>query len=348
MTMLRLDVLIFDIDGVLVDVSASYRDATRRAVQLYLESALGLARSDAELISRADVAAFKLAGGFNNDWDLTTGLLEYFVAMLDAPALPHTTPRTCGEVIAFLRQAGKHVHTTVESLHAQKNIRAFAETLRAAGGGLAAVRQILGARNAHLIFAEGEVCGRNLVKRIFEEVYLGEKLFRKEYGDARLVYHDDGLIHHEHLIPNPQSLISLRQRVLLGIATGRPRVQARYALEHFNIREHFRALVALEDIYAAEERLAARRNLSKPHPFTLLEAARRITTRKRARCAYIGDTPDDIRAANAAKRQMDFVAIGCLAAAEDQEALRREFERVGADVIVEHPDALMELVKQKT
>ncbi|MCI0478267.1 MAG: HAD hydrolase-like protein, partial [Anaerolineales bacterium] len=108
-------------------------------------------------------------------------------------------------------------------------------------------------------------------------------------------------------------------------------------------------LVALEDILAAEISRSVqndrRISLSKPHPFALLEAVRRITAKERVRGAYIGDTPDDIRAANAAKHEMDFVAIGCLAAAEDKDALRREFERVGADVIVAHPDALAELIE---
>ncbi|MCI0477053.1 MAG: hypothetical protein L0Y55_12460, partial [Anaerolineales bacterium] len=165
MTMRRLDVLIFDIDGVLVDVSESYRDAVRRTAQLYLQAVIGLPPCDGELVSRADVAAFKLAGGFNNDWDLTTGLLRYFVAMLDAQPTPRATTETSTEIIAFLRQAGRQIHTTVESLRERKNIRAFAAQVRAAGGGLAAVRQILGARNDHLIFADGEVRGANLVKR---------------------------------------------------------------------------------------------------------------------------------------------------------------------------------------
>ena len=73
--MLKLDLLLFDIDGVLIDVSASYRDAIRLTVQTYLQDVVGLAPSPDELVSREDVAAFKLAGGFNNDWDLTTGVL---------------------------------------------------------------------------------------------------------------------------------------------------------------------------------------------------------------------------------------------------------------------------------
>jgi HAD superfamily hydrolase (TIGR01548 family) len=347
--MLQLDVLIFDMDGVLIDVSASYRDAVRQSAQLYLEAVMGLPPCADDLISREEVAAFKLAGGFNNDWDLATGVLQYFVAMLDAPPATRPPPETLPEISALLRQAGRQISATVETLRQRKDMLSFADTLRTRGSGLEAVRNLLGNRNDHLLFAKGDLRRTNLVKRLFEEIYLGEDLFREEYGESSIFHHGAGLIHHERLIPNPQTLIALSQRVALGIATGRPRRQAIYALERTGILKQFRALVTLEDILAAEISRSARNgrgvSLSKPHPFALWEAVTRITP-ARVRGAYVGDTPDDVRAANAAKREMDFVSIGCLAAAEDQAALRRELERVGVDVIVEHPDELVELIEQ--
>jgi HAD superfamily phosphatase len=350
--MLKLDVLIFDIDGVLIDVSESYRSAIRQTVQIYLETVMGLAACDGELVAREDVAALKLAGGFNNDWDLTAAIVKYFLAMLDAP-YPHSIlPASMtgeGGIVAFLRAAGKPITTSVETLRQRKNIRAFADALREHGGGLAAVHNLLGDRNDHLLFAEGDPRGTNLVKRIFEEIYLGEELFRAEYSEPPLIHRGDGLIRRERLIPNLQSLIALSRRVALGIATGRPRHQATYALEAAGIAKYFRALVTHEDVVDAEQKLfqasGQRITLSKPHPFTLLEAVTHIT-RERVRAAYIGDTLDDVRAANAAKAEMDFVSIGCLAPWEDKPAMRREFERIGADVIVEQPDELVEWIEK--
>ncbi len=54
-----------------------------------------------------------------------------------------------------------------------------------------------------------------------------------------------------------------------------------------------------------------------------------------------------MRAANAAKAEMDFVSIGCLAPWEDKPAMRREFERIGADVIVDQPDELIDLIEKE-
>ena len=340
--MLKLDVLIFDIDGVLIDVSESYRSAIRQAAQMYLEQVVGLTPYDGELVSREDVAALKLAGGFNNDWDLTTAIVKYFLSMLDAP-YPHPSPPPSatgeGEIVAFLHTAGKPITTSVETLRQRKDIPAFAARLRAQGGGLAAVRQILGDRNDHLLSAD-------LVKRIFEESYLGEEFFRAEYGEPPLAHRGDGLIRRERLVMSKAALQQIAARVALGVATGRPRHQATYALETAGIAPYFRSLVAHEDAVAAEqehfESTGQRVSRGKPHPFMLIEAARRITP-QRARAAYIGDTLDDVRAANAAKSEMDFISIGCLAPWEDKETMRREFERVGADVIVEHPDEIKDL-----
>jgi len=58
--------LVFDLDGVLVDVSQSYRQAI-------LDTVRHLGGGD---LSPADVQALKDEGGFNNDWDLSSELLR--------------------------------------------------------------------------------------------------------------------------------------------------------------------------------------------------------------------------------------------------------------------------------
>lgn len=313
-------------DGVLIDVSDSYRTATRATVQFYFERLLGLTPFAGDLVSRDDVTALKLAGGFNNDWDLTTALIKYFLSLIDVQP---------SSLLA------------VAELDRRKDLATFARQVAAQGGGLSAVQKILGATNDHVLFAAGDVRTTNLVKRIFEELYLDEKLFQQAYGEPRRWIHADGLIHREKLIPRRETLVALSEHVGLGIATGRPRAQALFALDAAGIAHLFRTVVTLEEVNAAEkkyfEETGTQISLSKPHPFPLLACARKIGG---ARVAYVGDTPDDIRAANAAKREMHFVSIGCLAVADDQNKLRREFERVGADVIIEHPHELIEFIKK--
>ncbi len=66
-------------DGVLVDTDASYIEAVLRTVQWLLVHDAGIA-DDGPAVSRADVRAFKLTGGWNNDWDLSAALYRWLLA----------------------------------------------------------------------------------------------------------------------------------------------------------------------------------------------------------------------------------------------------------------------------
>lgn len=57
--------LLFDMDGVLVDVSCSYRKAVQETVAVFT----------GKLIAEETILEYKSRGGFNNDWDLTERIL---------------------------------------------------------------------------------------------------------------------------------------------------------------------------------------------------------------------------------------------------------------------------------
>lgn len=74
---MNVDAVILDIDGVLVEVSDSYR----RAIVESLEHVYG------ESIEYEHIQLFKDAGGFNNDWDLTYAAALYLLARREKPEL---------------------------------------------------------------------------------------------------------------------------------------------------------------------------------------------------------------------------------------------------------------------
>jgi HAD superfamily phosphatase len=67
---MQVDAVVLDVDGVLVDVSESYRRAIVESVE----------RVYGETIPKAGVQSFKEAGGFNNDWELTDAAALYVLA----------------------------------------------------------------------------------------------------------------------------------------------------------------------------------------------------------------------------------------------------------------------------
>ena len=64
------DAVVLDVDGVLVDVSQSYRRAIVDTLQVIYD----------ETIPKSDIQQFKNAGGFNNDWELTDAAALYILA----------------------------------------------------------------------------------------------------------------------------------------------------------------------------------------------------------------------------------------------------------------------------
>lgn len=74
---ISVDAVVLDIDGVLVDVSESYR----RAIVESIAYVYG------ETIEKESVQSFKNAGGFNNDWELTYAAALYVLSVRKNPAL---------------------------------------------------------------------------------------------------------------------------------------------------------------------------------------------------------------------------------------------------------------------
>ncbi|NVL93567.1 MAG: HAD hydrolase-like protein [Desulfobacterales bacterium] len=144
-----------------------------------------------------------------------------------------------------------------------------------------------------------------------------------------------------------ESLSILTNRVKMGIASGRPKAEAILGLRNFRIDRFFRSLVVLEDCEAEQERIlkleGKRVNLFKPNPFSIIKAVRQINP-TRVRCAYVGDLPDDIEAANRAKSEIDIISAGCLGPYRDKERARKRFLEMGADLIINGVDDLVSLI----
>ncbi|UCD71501.1 MAG: HAD family hydrolase [Syntrophobacterales bacterium] len=345
---LHVEIVIFDMDGVLIDVSKSYRESIKRTVALYLKRALGLKGYETSLVSDADIVTFKEIGGLNNDWDVTTGLLYYFISLLEGeePQDAHTMG-SMDEVISFLRKNRGRIRGGVRDIIEKKDIPRFQQHTKRLGTGLEAIKRALNSRKTRFIFGTGDLKVDNLVKRIFQEIYLGPH-FKTIYHVPPRFYSGRGFFERERLMVKRGSLSILSKRVKMGIASGRPKAEAILGLKKFGIKQYFRSLVTLEDCEAEQERIftlkGKRMNLFKPNPFSIIKAVGQIS-QGRVRCAYVGDIPDDIEAANRAKREIDIIAMGCLGSHMDKDRARKRFLEMGADLIIEGVDDLVSFIQ---
>jgi HAD superfamily hydrolase (TIGR01548 family) len=295
--------LVFDMDGVLVDVTGSYREVARQTVVLYLSCVLGADIQDNGFITRSDVAAIKKSGGLNNDWDLTDAILDTYLT--HALQVSHESSlisklRTAGQMADDHRVLGelRFVMKSVD-LSALENLVCERKAPQ-----LFSARSKKGGRSSPFLCNHGDVKTGNLSKRIFQEVYLGWDLFREIYGEEPIFHRDAGYIGRERMIPTHAELDALAGNHVLAIATGRPAVEARYALDRFDMGRFFQALVSEDDVVEAESHTGE--SLRKPNPFSLHLCTERsgcggVDTRY-----YVGDMPDDMIAA----RRAGMIALG--------------------------------------
>jgi len=345
--LMDLDILIFDMDGVLIDVSNSYRNTIQKTVDLYLGTCLSFKGKSKNLATKEDIALFKAASGFNSDWDLTSGLLHYLLSLSKLPAFSkHPEFSSILESVSFLRSKSSHIPNETDTLYEEKNVASFTKKVKALGGGLKGVRKVLGSSWEGWLFQSGDLSRTNLIKRIFQEIYLGNQ-FSVFYRLPRLFYRGQGHYLQERLLISGRILKTLRKRIRLGIASGRPRYEAELALKRFRLLPYFNSVVTLDECDEEEARIfrstGKRVRCSKPHPYSLLKVAEEIGI-PNPRCGYLGDVADDMRAAQAAKKELQIFAIGFLGSPTKRKAIKESLIKTGADLVIEHPRELLQLI----
>lgn len=336
--------LIFDMDGVLVDVRSSYRQVVIQTVQFYLGDCLGLALPPG-LVTPALVETCKLMGGFNNDWDLTAGLIGYFLTHLPSAPEPAAPVADLDAILACLAQTPMPADAASRLQAAADRLDSLTGAVRQAGGGLPGLRQVMGVRNQHLVFYAGDLATTNLVLRLFQEIYFGPTLFMRFFAVAPRFRRTAGLVDTETRLVNPATLAALAQAFRLGIATGRPRAEAAYALDRLGLAAFFEVCVTHDDVAAAEAMAAqagAAVRLGKPSPWPLLAASAQLDPAGSLAAAYLGDTPDDMLAALRARAARPFLAIGVSAVGGD--AQRAHLLAAGADLVLPTVDDLLALI----
>jgi phosphoglycolate phosphatase-like HAD superfamily hydrolase len=176
----------------------------------------------------------------------------------------------------------------------------------------------------------------NIIKQLFQEIYLGGILFPAIYGFKPRFWNGEGLIHQESLLIERSILKRLAEGRFLAIATGRPRVEADYTLDHFTIREYFQMVITLDDCTLEERKVFKERgeriSLSKPNPF-MLDLIPRLAGKEFIECYYLGDTPDDMLAAHSS--QTGYRGVGVVLSSPDRTSLRTELLKAGADHIID-------------
>ncbi len=360
--------IIFDFDGVLVHTSQSYRQTIRKVVDYYFLEILDLEGERGKLVTLGDVQRFKDTGLYNNDWNLTYTIITYYLGVLmrrlqERRILQDFTKRfgdirfsevssflqILGEVGGFLKRHGLNATELIgvkddsgigiESLLTRvrlENQSSLETTLKlilpqAGGKQLALIRKMI----------PYNLEEPDLLKRLFEETYLGTALFSKFYGVAPIFKFDESYLEKEIFIPTKETLDVLRSRFgKFAIYSEKPRDQGTYLLEKNNFMEYFdgNGCIFQEDLFESEEiprGTGESVQCGKPNPAFLIKMVEKLAGRART-VAYVGDGIADALLVRNARLQglSNTLFCGVLSSSQYPDQLFPKFMENGADAVM--------------
>jgi HAD superfamily hydrolase (TIGR01548 family) len=306
----KLDTIIFDMDGVLLDITESIRRVNSLSVAFYLREVMGIAAPD-DLITSADIERFKNAGGFNDDWDLTYALVLYYLVKY------HESPENDA------------VTLTVTGL----TLARYAFKVGERGGGLVAAEEFL--LGKFMPRDRGDIerqYNKTKIRKVFQELYGGD-LTKRLYGFEPTIYTGRGYAYNDKVLLD-QSLIPTD--VKIAMQTGRTYEEAAIGVEFCELQERI----------PESHWITKRDGYHKPDPGGLRTLARKLDTTGAG--IYIGDTLDDlrtVRALNESGKVAPFL-IALVLTGPAGEANRKLFERNGADVIGDNVNEVLKWINE--
>ncbi|RLI90996.1 MAG: hypothetical protein DRO89_04815 [Candidatus Altiarchaeales archaeon] len=326
-------IIIWDIDGILIYVGDSYRKTIVNTVQYYFSECLGL-KLNKYLINRATTQEFKLAGGFNDDWELTYAVILCYLSKLisNLDRKPDLEPHS-GDLDEMLERL-RYLGSTYPGDPLRLDLKKITRRIEEYGGGLDATEKTLMEFFGEDLKIAKKFFFPELIKRIFEEIYLGKDLFCDKYKEQPRFFKGEGLILNERPLVDLKTLLELRRKYYFGIVTGRERFEAELGLKN-NFGKIFRP-----DLMVTREDTEAK----KPAPEPLLKCKKRICKKYKlgedAGAIYVGDSIDDLKAA----RNANFYFIAILsgtANARERDILRKKFHEMMSDLVIDDAKELL-------
>jgi HAD superfamily hydrolase (TIGR01548 family) len=230
-TMSKIDAIIFDCDGVLVDVSKSYDLAIKQTTKYVLEK---FAKIRSIPISAQIISGFKATGGFNDEVDVTYASILSLVA---AKRLGIDAKKFINIVIKNADATG--IVSVEKFLASITDISDMQNKLKYPG--------------PH---------STNLLYQIFDQMFYGKNLYKKIFC-KQSQFKSKGLIENDIVIVQKNLLNTLKNRLTpkIAIVTGRGAESTKYSLGELFYKFDISSSVFLED---------HPRKLAKPNPKPLV------------------------------------------------------------------------------
>jgi HAD superfamily phosphatase len=303
------DCVLFDIDGVLVDIRKSYNAAIKETVEYMLKFIIG--SSFRTLVTDQIILKFRQSGGFNNDMDTS------YVITLAILANP---PKNILQGRKFLAKVAENSdesgYISVEKFLAIYDIDKWKKVLTYP----APVKD-------------------SMLARVFDEIFYGPNLFRKQ-DHLEPKYRTTGrpLIKNDRLAVTAKTMKKLNKifKGNLAIVSGRSRLAAEYSLH--SIIKYFNsdACVFLED---------KQRKYAKPNPYAVKHAMKVMSART---AVYVGDSVEDLLMARRAEKETGakIAFVGIYGNSSEPHKTIDKFKQEGVETIIRSVNQLPNIINK--
>ena len=230
----NIDSIIFDCDGVLIDITKSYDETIIKTVQYVLENFAKI--NDIIKVNFKIIDGFKATGGFNDEVDLAYAVIISFVA---AKKLEKDPMKFIFTVIENSDSSG--IKSVENFLKKQTDISEIINKLSYPG--------------SHK---------ENILYQTFDQLFYGPELYLKLFQNPSK-FSEPGLIENDDVIFNDNLSEKLQKKFSkqISMVTGRGKESVSYSLKHLLEKFDLKNSVFLED---------ESRDLAKPNPQALINS----------------------------------------------------------------------------
>lgn len=298
----KLDSIVFDCDGVLIDVSNSYDLAIKKTVDFIIREMAQI--NECGIVTTKMIEGFKATGGFNDEIDVAYALI---LAIVSAKKQNEIFSKFIFEVIENADQTGI------------KSVEKYLDTINA---DVFDIRKKLAYPSKKF---------QNPLSSIFDEIFYGSELFKQLYKREPQFFDGLGLIENDVVLLDHDLAKTLHKRFdkRIAIVTGRSLLSAKHSLKILFDEFDLNSSRFLED---------EPREMAKPNPQSLISA---IQVMNGTHSLYVGDSMEDyLMARKADESGISTLFCGIYGTSKDKKAKKALFESNNADIIIESIDLI--------
>ena len=248
------DSIIFDCDGVLIDVTKSYDTTINKTISFVLKEIAGIT-VDTPLTNEI-LLKFKSTGGFNDEIDITYAGILCFIGAKEFQTAPTEL------ILSMLNEADD--------------------------SGIAYVENFLNKIDVDIPRWKRELdypsADKNdLIHATFDQLFFGPELYEKIF-QKKSKFSDKGFIENDNVIVTSALIEALKKKFndKIAIVTGRGLDAISSSLKEILNQFNVESSVFLED---------ESRDLAKPNPQSLIRAMKGLNSKN---CLYVGDSMEDM------------------------------------------------------